>query len=166
MGSARRQRSCVGASPPHHLRHRSSKVEFNLAAIPPHLCRGEPRQKCFGRPGHGRPGRWHRQCQSSQICSATSVAAQNPRCQPQTAPVSAPFSQACRPLPSYLRSTVLPASASLRRAFIRGAVPVREDRHLPHQRRCRAHRVGRPGPGPGGRLPNPSAACLCRRPGA
>ena len=28
MGSARRQRSCVGASPPHHLRHRSSSVRL------------------------------------------------------------------------------------------------------------------------------------------
>ena len=26
-----------------------------LAAIPPHLCRGEPRQKCSGRPGCSRP---------------------------------------------------------------------------------------------------------------
>ena len=89
-GSARSQRSCVGTSPPHHLRHRSSKVEFNLAAIPPHLCRGEPRQKCSGQQGGSRPGCWRRQCQSSQICSATSVAAQNPRCQPQTAPGCAP----------------------------------------------------------------------------
>ena len=62
----------------------------NLAAIPPHLCRDESRQKCSGQPGYGRPGRWHRQCQSSQICSATYVAAQNPRCQPQTVPVDAP----------------------------------------------------------------------------
>ena len=64
MGSARRQRSCVRTSLPHHLRHRSSKVEFNLVAIPPHLCRGKPRQKCSGRPGYGRPGRWRSVCQS------------------------------------------------------------------------------------------------------
>ena len=62
----------------------------NLAAIPPHLCRGEPRQKCSGQPGCSRPGCWRRQCQSSQICSATFVAVQNPRCPPQTAPVCAP----------------------------------------------------------------------------
>ena len=34
-----------------------------LAAIPPHLRRGEPRRKCSGRPGCGRPGRWRRHCQ-------------------------------------------------------------------------------------------------------
>ena len=61
MGSARHQRPCVRASLPHRLWHRSSVVEFNLVAIPPHLCRGKPRQKCSGRPGHGRPGRWRRQ---------------------------------------------------------------------------------------------------------
>ena len=57
----------------------------NLPAIPPHRSRDESRPPCSGRPGYGRPGRWRRQCQSSQICSATYVAAQNPRCQPQTA---------------------------------------------------------------------------------
>ncbi len=31
---------------------------YHLAAIPPHLCRGKPRQKCSGRPGHSRPGCW------------------------------------------------------------------------------------------------------------
>ena len=35
MGSARHLQSCVRQSLPHHFRHRSSKVEFNLAAIPP-----------------------------------------------------------------------------------------------------------------------------------
>ncbi len=34
-----------------------------LAAIPPHLRRGEPRRKCSGRPGCGRPRRWRRHCQ-------------------------------------------------------------------------------------------------------
>ena len=33
------------------------------AAIPPHLCRDESRQKCSGQPGYGRPGRWRRVCQ-------------------------------------------------------------------------------------------------------
>ena len=33
----------------------------NLAAIPPHLCRGKPRQKCSGQPGCSRPGCWRRQ---------------------------------------------------------------------------------------------------------
>jgi len=39
-----------------------SAVEFNLAAIPPHLCRDESRQKCSGQPGHSRPGCWRRGC--------------------------------------------------------------------------------------------------------
>lgn len=60
-GSARYLQSCGAASAPHHFRHRSSKVEFNLAAIPPHLCRGNPRQKCSGQQGHSRPGCWRRQ---------------------------------------------------------------------------------------------------------
>ena len=50
--------------------------------------------KPSGQPGYGRPGRWRRQCQSSQICSATYVAAQNPRCQPQTARY-APLQRRC-----------------------------------------------------------------------
>ena len=62
-GSARYLQSCVRRSLPHHFRHRSSKVEYNLAAIPPHLRREESRRKCSGRPGHGRPGRWRRECQ-------------------------------------------------------------------------------------------------------
>ena len=48
-----------------------SAVEFNLAAIPPHLCRGKPRQKCSGQQGHSRPGCWRRQCQNG---SATDCA--------------------------------------------------------------------------------------------
>ena len=36
-GSARHLQSCGRTSLPHHFRHRSSKVEFNLAAIPPGL---------------------------------------------------------------------------------------------------------------------------------
>jgi len=56
------------------------------AAIPPHLCRDESRQKCSGQPGYGRLGRWRRQCQSSRLCSPAFASAQNPRCPPQTAP--------------------------------------------------------------------------------
>ena len=76
--------TAFGTVPPRY----GSAVCLSLGAIPPHLCREESRQKCGGHPECGRPGRWRRQCQSSQICSATDVAAQNPRCQPQTAPVS------------------------------------------------------------------------------
>ena len=41
------------------------------AAIPPHLCRGEPRQKCSGQPGGSRFGCWRRQCRNK---SATDCA--------------------------------------------------------------------------------------------
>ena len=34
------------------------------AAIPPHLCRGEPRQKCSGQPGGSRSGCWRCVCPS------------------------------------------------------------------------------------------------------
>ena len=54
--------------------------------------------------------------------------------------------------------TVPPALATLPTTSIRGTVPVRGNRHTPHQRRCCAHRVGRSGPGPGGRLPAAQAA--------
>ena len=90
--------------------------------------------KPSGRPGHGRPGRWRRQCQSSQICSATYVAAQNPRCQPQTAQLR-PHQRRCLVLlfegQCLFAKTVVPrikAGASL--------TP-----------------LGRPGPGRVGRLP-------------
>ena len=108
---------------------------FNLAAIPPGLCREESRQKPSGRPGSSRPGCRRRQCQSSFQGIKTFALAALPRCQPQTAPV-----------PPHQRRRL--------RAFIRRSVPVREDRCTPHQRRCHAHRVGRSGPGPGGRLPS------------
>ena len=111
-----------------------SAVEFNLVAIPPGLCREESRQKPSGRPGHGRPGRWRRQCQSSFQGIKTFGLAALPRCQPQTAPV--PPHQRCRD------------SAS-----IRLSVPVREDRCTPHHRHLALTPLGRPGPGHGGRLP-------------
>lgn len=62
-----------------------SKVEFNMAAIPPHLRWGSPQRKCSGRPGHGRPGRWRRQCPSSRLCVRCFAPATNPCCPPQTA---------------------------------------------------------------------------------
>ena len=133
-GSPSRQRSCVGARPPHHLRRLFSKVEFNLAAIPPHLCREESRQKCSGQQGGSRTGCWRRQCQSSFQGIKTFGLAAPPRCQPQTAPVP-------------------PHQRYWRRTSIRRTVPVREGRCTPHPRRYRAHKVGRSGPGHGGRLP-------------
>ena len=58
------------------------------------------------------------------------------------------------------------ASASLRPASIRLTVPVSVEGCTPLDRQCCAHTVGRPGPGHGGRLPNPSAVGLCRGLGA
>ena len=46
-----------------------------LAAIPPHLRRGEPRRKCSGRPGSSRSGCRRRQCRnkSATDCAGRSV---------------------------------------------------------------------------------------------
>ena len=46
-----------------------------LAAIPPHLRRGEPRRKCSGRPGGSRSGCWRRQCRnkSATDCAGASM---------------------------------------------------------------------------------------------
>ena len=62
--------------------------KFNLAAIPPHICREESRQKCSGHPGSGPLARWRRLCQSSFQGIKTIALAAPPRCQPQTAPGS------------------------------------------------------------------------------
>ena len=107
---------------------------FNLAAIPPGLCREESRQKPSGRPGSSRPGCRRRQCQSSFQGIKTFGLAALPRCQPQTAPV-----------PPHQRRRL---SASIRRI-----VPVRGNRHTPHHPHLALTPLGRPGPGPGGRLP-------------
>ena len=98
-GSPSRQRSCVSKMP-HHLRRPFSKVEFNLAAIPPHLCRGKPRQKCSGQPGSSRSYCWRRECQSSRLCVKTVALAPKSCSQPHTAPVGAPH-QRCSPVPLF-----------------------------------------------------------------
>ena len=82
---------------------------FIPAAIPPHLCREESRQKCFGQAGGSRSGCWRRQCQF---------------------------------VPRRSRS---PNCHRLRRGL--GARP------NGHERPTFVPAVGRPGPGPGGRLP-------------
>ena len=45
------------------------------AAIPPHLCRDESRQKCSGQPGGSRSGCWRRQCRSKSAtdCAGASM---------------------------------------------------------------------------------------------
>jgi len=60
--------------------------KFNLAAIPPHICREESRQKCSGHPGSGPLARWRSLCQSSFQGIKTFALAAPTRCQPQTAP--------------------------------------------------------------------------------
>lgn len=108
---------CGRRGRPQRVKSLRSKVDYHLVAIPPHLCRGEPRQKCSGRPGCSRPGCWRSVCQDKPAtpCAVGTVSAR----------------------PSAIGD------------ILRGDLA-----------------MGRPGPGPGGRLPNPSAACLCRGLGA
>ena len=72
-GSAQSQTPPVLTSSPGSVRACSSKVEFNLAAIPPHLCRDESRQKCSGRPGGSRPGCWRSVYSPSSRCKGHPV---------------------------------------------------------------------------------------------
>lgn len=97
-----------------------------LAAIPPHLCRGEPRQKCSGRPGCSRP----------RCC----------RCWRSVCPLRYALGHTLRRWE--------PAQTLRRRASIRGAVPVRGEGGAPLGRWCALTLLGRSGPGPGGRLPS------------
>jgi len=109
---------------------------------------GKNAAKPSGRPGHGRPGRWRRQCQSSQICSAAYAAAQNPRCPPQTVPVYAPHKRRSQ-VPRFV-GLCLFAFTVVPRSTVRAALtPFGPSR--PRPRRPSAQRTG---------------AGLCRRPGA
>ena len=95
---------------------------------------GKNAAKPSGRPGHGRPGRWRRQCQSSQICSAAYAAAQNPRCPPQTARFR-PHQRRCLLL--LFEGQCLFAKTVVPRSTVSASLTP----------------LGRPGPGRGGRLP-------------
>ena len=122
-----------------------SKVEFNLAAIPPHLRRGEPRRKCSGRPGHGRPGRWRRLCQTSRLCVRCFAPATNPCCPPQTARFRP--HQRCYVLHLF-EGQCLFAKTVVPRSTVSAALTP----------------LGRSGPGRGGRLPTHSAGLFrCSR---
>ena len=64
------------------------------AAIPPHLCRGEPRQKCSGRPGGSRSGCWRCVCPSEPATPSAGGSVQGSiRCRERTSFVraSGPF---------------------------------------------------------------------------
>ena len=157
-GSARCQRSCVGARPPHHLRPRSSKVRlrrgstwslFLQASAGKNPARSPPGAqdtavRIRSRPLAQRmPGIIRRKRQSRLLA----LPARIPRCPSSTAPV-APHQRCCL------------------RASIRRSMPVREDRCTPHHRHLALTPLGRPGPGAVGRLPSAQAAGLCRRLGA
>lgn len=107
---------------------------------------GKNAAKPSGRPGHGRPGRWHRQCQSSQICSVAYAAAQKPRCPPQTAQFH-PHQRRCVRL--LFEGQCLFAKTVIPRSTVSAALTP----------------LGRSGPGRGGRLPT-HVAGLCRGLGA
>lgn len=142
-GSALAVTPCGRTSRPQRVKSQASKVEFNLVAIPPGLLvlplRRQDTKSLPGAQGTAIPA-----------VGAASVS-QLPRWGPQlpATPCAVPY-----------------ASASLRPASIRLAVPVSVEGCTPLDRQCCAHKVGRPGPGPGGRLPNPSAVGLCRGLGA
>ena len=125
-GSAQSQTPPVLTSSPGSVRACSSKVEFNLAAIPPHLCRGEPRQKCSGRPEGSRPGCWRSGCIKDEGMRR--------------------FSRK-HPLRGSARiSEVASCFYSAESACSRG-------RLYPARTFYRTHKVGRSGPGRGDRLP-------------
>ena len=54
---------------------------LSRAAIPPHLCRGKPRQKCSGQPGGSRSGCWHSVCQDKPAtpCAGRTVPGLRPQ---------------------------------------------------------------------------------------
>ena len=107
---------------------------------------GKNAAKPSGQPECGRPGRWRRQCQSSRICSATYVAAQNPHCQPQTAPVCVPHQRRSE-VPQF-EGQCLFAKTVISRITVSTALTP----------------LGPSGPGRGGRLPTVRASLFrCSR---
>ena len=164
-GSARCQRSCVGRSPPHHLRPRSSKVRLRraptwplfLQAFPPfHLCAVLASASATA-PARLRsvlvPGR--KSLPGVQEAAVPAVGAEDAAQLPHNAAVKT-VSLACTPptLPVIHCAGQRSASASVRRTLIPAAVPVRGHRHHPHHRHPALTPLGRSGPGPGGRLPS------------
>ena len=154
-GSARHQTSAVPHSGPAHVCYRSSKVEFNLAAIPQQLCRDKPVKDASGVQEAAVPaaGAEATGMLSAQVSGNTSVSF------PQEArPAS---SIAChRPPHPVTHCAGSPASTSLRCTPIRSAMPVREHPCTPPHRLPALTPLGRPGPGRGGRLPTAQCRSL------
>ena len=153
-GSARCQRSCVGRSPSHHLRPRSSKVRLRRAPTWPlflHTSAGV-------NPAGSVPG--------VQDTAVPAVGAEDAAQLPHNAAVKT-VSLACThpTLPVIHCAGLRSASASVRRTLMPAAVPVRGHRHHPHHRHTALTPLGRSGPGGVGSLPAHSAG-LCRGLGA
>ena len=131
-----------------------SKVEFNLAAIPPGtLVLTLRRQASKSLPG-------------VQGTAVPAVGAEDAGQPPHNAAVKTVSLACTHPTPPVIHCAGRrSASVSVRHTLIPPAVPVREDRCTPHQRHLALTPVCRSGPGPGGSLPTRSTG-LCRRPGA
>ena len=70
LSGSQQSRERASSLPPFPLLGKPSAWLYP-AAIPPHLCRGKPRQKCSGQPGGSPMGCWRRQCRNK---SATDCA--------------------------------------------------------------------------------------------
>ena len=113
---------CGRRGRPQRVKSLRSKVNYHLAAIPPHRSRGKPRPPCSGQQGSGSPCRWRRECQSAR--SWPSATPQHPR------PASP------RAASHTLRGGNRQCTGFAAGDILRGSLA-----------------MGRPGPGPGGRLP-------------
>ena len=121
-----------------------------LAAIPPHLCRGKPRQKCSGRPGCGRPGRWRSVCQSAR-CWPPAIA----QCPHKASPRAASHTlRGCARISVVAVYQYSKVSARSRSPWYPASPP------------SRAHTFGPFRPGPGRSSAHRTHVGLCRRPGA
>ena len=175
-GSARCQRSCVGARPPHHLRPRSSKVRLRrgstcllflqalchfCSALGPRCASGRARQKRHrafraGRkqPSAFAPGCWRRGCRPAPAHSVRQPL------RPSARDLSLGLRPLLQSLAPVLRHCLPPSHAA--RHPLRRRLGARPDGQ---ERLTFDPAMGRSGPGPGESLPTHSTG-LCRRPGA
>ena len=113
---------CGRRGRPQRVKSLRSKVNYHLAAIPPHRSRGKPRPPCSGQQGSGSPCRWRRECQSARSW---------PSATPQHSRPASP-----RAASHTLRGGNRQCTGFAAGDILRGSLA-----------------MGRPGPGPGGRLP-------------